>query len=216
MLALISWWTHDIAGLSPDADPLAVAATGADLLGRWTEAHRRYHSTRHLVELFRSLEELEEAAEIGAVEATTGRIAAWLHDAVSDPHARPGGNEAASAELAATVLARVDAPADVVATVQAVIRMTDGHGSDDGQSLTRAFHDGDLWILAAPERRFDEYCAQVREEYAHVPDVIYRAARSTILADFVRRDRLYLTAYGQQQWEDPARANLSRELRRLA
>ena len=216
MPALISWWTHDIAGLSPEADPLAVAATGADLLRRWTEAHRRYHSTRHLVELFRSLEELEEAAEIGAVEATTGRIAAWLHDAVSDPHARPGGNEAASAELAATVLARVDAPADVVATVQAVIRMTDGHGSDDGQSLTRAFHDSDLWILSAPERRFDEYCAQVREEYAHVPDVIYRAARSTILADFVRRDRLYLTAYGQQQWEDPARANLSRELRRLA
>jgi predicted metal-dependent HD superfamily phosphohydrolase len=216
MPALISWWTHDIAGLSPEADPLAVAATGADLLRRWTEAHRRYHSTRHLVELFRSLEELEEAAEIGAVEATTGRIAAWLHDAVSDPHARPGGNEAASAELAATVLARVDAPADVVATVQAVIRMTDGHGSDDGQSLTRAFHDSDLWILSAPERRFDEYCAQVREEYAHVPDVIYRAARSTILADFVRRDPLYLTAYGQQQWDDPARANLSRELRRLA
>jgi len=216
MPALISWWTHDIAGLSTDADPLAVAATGADLLRRWTEAHRRYHSTRHLVELFRSLEELEEAAEIGAVEATTGRITAWLHDAVSDPHARPGGNEAASAELAATVLARVDAPADVVATVQAVIRMTDGHGSDDGQSLTRAFHDSDLWILSAPERRFDEYCAQVREEYAHVPDVIYRAARSTILADFVRRDPLYLTAYGQQQWDDPARANLSRELRRLA
>lgn len=50
----------------------------------------------------------------------------------------------------------------------------------------------------------------------HVADDTYHAARSRILADFGRRERLYLTAYAQQQWDEPARANLSRELHRLA
>jgi len=215
MAALITWWTRDIAELSPDAEPAAVAATGADLLSRWTEPQRRYHSTRHLVELFWSLEELEHAGQLSASEGTTGRVAAWLHDAVYDPRARHGANEAASAALAATLLGRVLVPRGVVDTVEALVRSTDGHDADDGRPLTAAFHDGDLWILSAPERRFDEYCAQVREEYAHVPEDRYRAARSAILADFVRRDRLYLTAYGQQEWDEPARGNLRRELDRL-
>jgi len=50
----------------------------------------------------------------------------------------------------------------------------------------------------------------------HVADDTYRAARSRILADFVRRERLYLTAHAQQEWDEPAGANLSRELHRLA
>lgn len=216
MPALISWWTQDIRELSPDADPQTVATTGADLLGRWTEPHRRYHSTRHLVELFWSLEELEDAEEIDRTEGTVGRVAAWLHDAVYDPLARHGANEAASAELTTVLLPRVEVSEEVVGSVEALVRMTDGHDGDDGHSLTRAFHDADLWILAAPERRFDEYCVQVREEYGHVPEDAYRAARSGILADYVRRDRLYLTAYGQREWDEAARGNLRRELDRLA
>lgn len=216
MPALITWWTEDIAELSPGADPEVVAATGADLLRRWTEPERRYHSTRHLVELFWSLEELEDAEAITASEGTVGRVAAWLHDAVYDPRARAGANEAKSAALAATLLARVDVRVEVAATVQAIVRMTHGHDGGDGAALTRAFHDGDLWILSAPEGRFDEYCAQVRQEYAHVAQESYRSARSAILADFVRRDQLYLTAYGQQEWDEAARGNLHRELARLA
>ena len=44
--ALIRWWTQDVTALSPRADPREVAATGADLLERWAEPQRRYHSTR--------------------------------------------------------------------------------------------------------------------------------------------------------------------------
>ena len=48
--------------------------------------------------------------------------------------------------------------------------MTDGHSAPADDPLTAAFHDADLWILAAPEQRFDAYCAQVREEYAFVDE----------------------------------------------
>ncbi len=215
MPALISWWTEDLADLSPGSDPAAVAAVGADLLRRWSEPHRRYHSTRHLVELFWSLEELEEAGELTGHEACVGRLAAWLHDAVYDPTARHGANESASAELAGSSLARLGLPDRVTATVKDLVRMTDGHDRDDATALGHGFHDADLWILSAKPERFDEYCAQVREEYAHVPDDVFRPARATILGDFIRRDRLYLTAYGQREWDEPARANLRRELDRL-
>ena len=215
MPALITWWTQDLAELSPRADPVAVAAAGADLLRRWAEPQRRYHSTRHLVELFWALEELEDAHEIDADAATVGRVAAWLHDAVYDPRARHGANEAASAALARSLLTRLHVHHHASAAVESVIRMTDGHDGDDGEALTRCFHDADLWILSAPGVRFDDYCDEVREEYAHVPDAAYRSARAGILADFVRRDRLYLTTRGQQEWDEPARANLHRELDRL-
>ena len=216
MPALITWWSQDLADLSPTAATESVAAAGADLLARWTEPHRRYHSTGHLVEMFWALEDLEAAGEVTARDGAVGRVAGWLHDAVYDPAAPPGANEVASADLAGSVLTGLGCSDDDVATVVALVRLTDGHGAGDGQALTRVFHDADLWILAAPEDRFDVYCRQVREEYAAVPDRAFRAARSRILGDFLRRDRLYLTDHGEAAWSGAARINLRRELDRLA
>ncbi len=216
MPALITWWTQDLADLSPTAAPTVVAAAGADLLSRWTETHRRYHSTGHLVEMFWALEDLEAAGEVTARDGAVGRVAGWLHDAVYDPAAPPGASEAASAELARSVLEGLGCSEGDVTTVVALVRLTDGHGDGDGRALTRAFHDADLWILSAPEDRFDAYCRQVREEYAVVPEAAFRSARSRILGDFLRRDRLYLTDHGEAAWSGAARSNLRRELDRLA
>ena len=178
MPALIAWWTRDLAALAPDADPQAVGATGADLLRRWTEPQRRYHGTRHLMEVFWALEDLTDAGELSESDGVLARIAAWLHDAVYDPAAAPGANEAASAALARDRLTDLGLdPADV-RTVDDLVRMTADHGAAHGDALQRAFHDADLWVLAADEDRFDEYCAQVREEYASVPDAVYRPARA--------------------------------------
>jgi predicted metal-dependent HD superfamily phosphohydrolase len=214
--ALITWWTQDVTALRPDADPGAVEVVGADLLARWTEPHRRYHSTRHLVEMFWALGDLTDAGEISAVEGTVARVAAWLHDAVYDPSAAAGVNESASAELAETLLPRVGLTAADVATVARLVRMTADHAVRHDSALHRAFHDADLWILAAPEPRFDAYCRQVREEYASVPDPFFRAARAQILRDLVGADGIYLTGHGRTHWDAPARVNLDRELARLS
>ena len=105
--ALIRWWTQDVTALSPRADPHEVATTGTDLLERWSEPQRRYHSTRHLVEMFWALEDLTDAGELTDADASLGGSAAWLHDAVYDPTAVVGANESASAELAESLLPRV-------------------------------------------------------------------------------------------------------------
>jgi predicted metal-dependent HD superfamily phosphohydrolase len=214
--ALITWWTQDVTALSPDADAREVAVTGADLLKRWTEPQRRYHSTRHLVEMFWALEDLTDAGELSDTDATLGRVAAWLHDAVYEPSSVVGANESASAELAETLLHRVRVDRESVATVVALVRMTVDHAVRHDSALHRAFHDADLWILAAPEQRFDEYCGQVREEYAAVPDELFRTARSRILRDLVGAEGIYLTEYGRTHWDGHARDNIDRELARLS
>lgn len=216
MPALISWWTQDLRTLNPQAPDDQVAAIGADLLRRWTEPHRRYHSTRHLVEMFWALEDLTDAGELTSDDAALGRVAAWLHDAVYEPLAPSGANEAASAELARVVLPRVGLSPEAVETVVDLVEMTAAHTIRSSSALQQAFHDADLWILAASPERFDAYCAAVREEYASVPDEAYGAGRTVILRGLVGASGIYLTELGRRDWEPPARVNLARELDRLA
>jgi predicted metal-dependent HD superfamily phosphohydrolase len=213
--ALISWWTLDVRTLAPEAHADAVARTGAELLGRWNDPARRYHGTTHLVEMFWALEDLEAAGEIDDRQASLARLAAWFHDAVYDARARPGANEADSAAYAVGSLRRLRLSEQHVRTVEDLVRMTDGHSAPAGDPLTAAFHDADLWILAAPEARFDAYCAQVREEYAFVDEQAYRAGRIAVLQPFVERDAVYRTRHARREWDGRARLNLSRELTRL-
>jgi predicted metal-dependent HD superfamily phosphohydrolase len=105
-------------------------------------------------------------------------------------------------------------PEDVGA-VKDLVRLTDGHTAPADDALSAAFHDSDLWILAAPQERFDAYCAQVREEYAFVDDEAYRAGRRAVLQPFADRDRIYRTRHARHEWDDRARVNLARELTRL-
>ena len=214
MPALITWWKLDLAELAPGTHHDAVLAIGADLLRRWTEPHRGYHDTRHLVEVFWALEDLEEAGEIDPREGAVGRLAGWFHDAVYDPAAQPGSNEADSADLAVRDLRALGlAPGDVDLVRDLVLATTTHDVRAAG--LPAAFHDADLWILSAPADRYEEYTAQVREEYAAVPDEAFRAGRAAILRPFLEREAIYATPTARDRWEDTARDNRRREVEQL-
>ena len=214
MPALITWWTLDLRELAPQAHSDAVQAVGADLLRRWTEPHRRYHTTTHLVEVFWALEDLEQAGVVDSRDAALGRLVGWFHDAVYDPAAALGDNETASAELAARDLHALGLKDSDVETVRDLILATERHDlAPDG--LAAAFHDADLWILSSPPERYAAYTEQVREEYAAVPDDAFRAGRAAILRPFLDRDAIYATDFARDTWEPQARANLSAELAAL-
>ncbi len=127
MPALITWWKLDLAELGPGAHHDAVLGIGTDLLRRWTEPHRGYHDTRHLVEVFWALEELEEGLEITAREGALGRLAGWFHDAVYDPSAPGGSNEVDSADLAVRDLQALGVAADDIETVRDLVLATSTH-----------------------------------------------------------------------------------------
>jgi Uncharacterized protein conserved in bacteria len=75
--------------------------------------------------------------------------------------------------------------------------------------------DADLSILGAPPARFREYEAQVRSEYAWVPDEMFRTTRAQILKELLDRSHLYSTAYFQERYEAQARRNLQHSLQYL-
>ncbi|GAB3077320.1 HD domain-containing protein [Pedococcus soli] len=211
MPALITWWKLDLAEIAPGAHDDAVMAIGTDLMRRWTEPHRGYHDTRHLVEVFWALEDLEEGGETTSREGVLGRLAGWFHDAVYDPSAPAGANEADSADLAVRDLRALGLPSDDVDTVRDLVLATVGHDLRDG-GLPAAFHDADLWILGSGDERYDDYTAQVRAEYAAVPDDAFRAGRAAILRPFLERESIYATQTARHLWEERARSNLVREL----
>jgi predicted metal-dependent HD superfamily phosphohydrolase len=218
MDALSRRWRAECATAAPGAPAGTVEEVGSDLLRRWQEPHRRYHDASHLAEVLTAIDELCVVGGLEGGSRSVAALAAWFHDAVYavDPAA---ANEAESASLAARQLDALGADPELTARVVAVVLDTASHTLSPEAAADPArvvVHDADLWVLAAPVARFDEYCAQVREEYAHVPTAHFARARAEVLRPFLVRDHVYRTAHARARWEPSARENLARELSRLA
>nr|WP_206067786.1 metal-dependent phosphohydrolase [Nonomuraea sp. FMUSA5-5] len=123
----------------------AALALGAELVARWAEPHRRYHTRTHLAAVLAAIDDLaDEAADLAAV-----RLAAWFHDAVYD--GRPGWDEERSAQLAQARLPACGVPAQRVAEVARLVRLTAAHDTlRPGDRNGAVLCDADLAILAAP------------------------------------------------------------------
>ncbi len=191
--------------------PLADALDLRDaLLAAYADPARGYHDVRHLAEVLARLDEL--AAAGASYDRTPVLLAAWFHDAIYDGERDAEERSAAWAEEALPDL--LDAA--TVAEVARLVRLTESHRPDDGDANGCALSDADLGILAAPRSRYDEYAAAVRAEYSHLSDAVFTAGRADVLRDLVAKPRLFHTAYGLSEWEDPARRNVERELSVLA
>lgn len=213
---LLDGWIADIVALVPTADPATVRREGAALLTRWSEPHRSYHTLQHLAEMLAAIDDLAPASELDERETRLARVAAWLHDAVYDVRAPAGDSERRSARLARDLLVSLHFEASDIQVVEELILLTIDHGTRLPGPLADVFTDADLAILAAQQARFDEYCTQVRAEYAHVPDAAYATGRSEILAALVDRPEVYRTEFGRHAWTAAARTNVGRELDRLS
>lgn len=227
---MIDEWTS-LAGDSP-----ASLATGAELIARWSEPHRRYHTLDHLAAVLDAISRLagppghlaadrtadpasERVAGLAsdrtadpASDLVAVRLAAWFHDAVYD--GLPGRDEERSAQLAQARLPRCGVPAARVAEVARLVRLTAAHDTLAGGDRNGAMLcDADLAVLGRPG--YDEYAARIRQEYAHVPDDLFRAGRAVVLRRLLAVPSLYRTGRARELWERAARANMSGELAAL-
>ncbi|MGW0805798.1 HD domain-containing protein [Nonomuraea sp. NPDC002799] len=200
---MIEDWVR-LAGGSP-----AALATGAELIARWSEPHRRYHDRAHLAAVLGAITPLgDEAGDLTAV-----RLAAWFHDAVYD--GRPGRDEERSAQLAQALLPRCGVPAGRIAEVARLVRLTAAHDTLTGGDANGAvLCDADLAVLGSPG--YPAYAAAIRQEYAHVPDEAFRQGRAEVLRRLLAVPRLYRTRRAAELWEERARANMTAELAALA
>lgn len=197
-------------------------ALGEDLLERYEQPHRKYHTSVHLSEMLTALKTLYKRHHTATPRAVL--LAAWFHDAVYE--ANPGDDEAASADLARTALTPLASTGFLtnreVTAIAHLIELTASHQLADGieeytsGALTRAdaafFLDADLAILAADSPRYTRYVAGVRAEYAHYTPDAFTRGRAAILQGFLNRTAIYASDTAHLLWDAPARLNLRTEL----
>jgi predicted metal-dependent HD superfamily phosphohydrolase len=182
---------------------------GEDLLRRYAEPHRRYHTTDHLAAVLARVDELAGGSE----DLFLVRLAAWFHDAVYAVPAGQVSNEEASARLAIRTLSRVGLEQEDLTQVARLVRLTETHVPGTRDPEGELLCDADLAILAAEPAAYDRYVEQIREEYARVPEEQFLAGRLGVLTSLADRE-LFRTAKGRRL-AGPARANLEREMRTL-
>jgi predicted metal-dependent HD superfamily phosphohydrolase len=178
------------------------------VMARYSEAHRYYHTTQHLEECFARLDEARSFADhFHEVE-----LAVWFHDAVYE--VRRQDNEDRSASWAVSAATKTGLPSTVIERVRELILATKHNAAPTTQDAALLV-DVDLAILGAPVERFDEYERQVRDEYAWVPGFLFRSKRREILESFLSRPYVYTTDHFRASLESTARGNLARSIRQL-
>jgi predicted metal-dependent HD superfamily phosphohydrolase len=179
---------------------------GRDLLRRWREAHRRYHTTDHLLAVLDAVDVLEHHA----FDPSAVRLAAWFHDAVYDGW--PGRDEHASAQLAAQTLPAAGVAEERVGEVVRLVELTATHDPEAADANGAVLCDADLAILGGEPDEYADYAAAVRAEYAHVSDPEFRRGRAGVLRRLLALDALFRTSTAADRWEASARRNLTAEL----
>lgn len=179
------------------------AAVFHALLAAYGEPHRKYHTLQHLREC---LTRFDDAA-VDALRAAEVEIALWFHDAVYDVNR--SDNEVRSADWARGALLEAGASHDGAERVHALIMVTT-HSGVPASADERLLVDIDLAIFGSDSARFAEYEQQIRAEYGHVPEALFKEKRRSILRSFIDRERIYGTPRLYADLERPARANLAR------
>ena len=186
---------------------------GANVLERlrdaYDEAHRAYHTARH-VGACRAL--LDDPAVSGLAERPVEVEAAlWFHDVVYDT--RAADNEEKSAVWAEGSLRLAGVDPHTIARVADHVRATRSHcaSTADGQLVV----DIDLSILGVEAEAFDRFEEEIRREYDWVDLAAYKPGRAEVLRRFLDRPFIYATSVLRERYEQRARNNLERALRAL-
>ncbi len=205
MPALRASWRRMWSALGAPGDGLPLMER---LMDAWSEPKRRYHTLQHLADCVAQLERhLDIAQHPGEVE-----FALWMHDAIYEMKGKD--NELQSAFWAAKELQAIGRSQAVIDRVHALVMAT-CHDALPRTPDERLLVDVDLSILGTSPARFDDYEAQVREEYAWVPGWVFRRKRSEILAQFLSREHLFNTGVFRNDLEAQARLNLQRSISML-
>lgn len=196
---LLDYWKTiaDRSGLEDCAD------LGSQVIQRYREPHRVFHTADHLLQVVGLLHQLEADTPL--------ILAAWFHDIVYQPGSTH--NEIKSAALAREWLARCGYPGASIGFVCDAILATASHQGD-----TKDFDlllDADLSVLGSAPDTYAAYRLAIRAEYPALPEAEFRRARSAFIRAMLKRPAIYQTRPCQERFEAAARKNLEAELHKL-
>lgn len=205
MVDVTAVWTTTCDGLGADREKALTCFD--DLVSRYGEAHRYYHTMEHISDILASLFRFEQ-------EPTAAQIfAAFFHDAVYAT--RRQDNETKSAALARRSLESLRLEPELIDRVEMLILSTINHQPLSSSRETLVFLDCDLLTLGAEKAAYDRYRRSIRQEYDWVPEDKYRQGRLRILGSFAERREIFFVHEIREQFESRARANLAAEIKDL-
>ncbi len=140
-------------------------------------------------------------------------FALWYHDYIYDPRAKD--NEEASARVASKVCVELGFPESFIRTVESLILITK-HIESPENLLQKVIVDIDLSILGADHTMYDKFEADIRREYSFVNEADFIVGRSAILNGFLSRPRIFNTEFFLSKYENKARDNLIRAIRKYS
>lgn len=190
-------------------DQVVIQEFWLEIENRYSEEGRYYHSLKHLEHLLQQLEEIKPLLK----DWNTILFTLFYHDVIYDV-LKPD-NEEKSAELAEKRLSELRVPDEIIRSCAEQIHATKSHVQSVNDD-TNYFTDADLSVLGQEWETYARYAANVRNEYAVYPDVLYNPGRKKVLEHFLGMDRIFKTAHFHQQYEIQARENLKREYALLA
>jgi predicted metal-dependent HD superfamily phosphohydrolase len=177
-----------------------------DLLDRWGEEHRHYHSRTHLLAVLEALDLLTEPAR----PSRSVVLSAWFHDAVYRGIA--GQDEEESARLAEDRLGQAGLPDAEVDEVARLVRLTADHRPEPGDDAGALLSDADLSVLGGEPAAYARYLAAVRQDFAHIGDDDFAAGRAAVVRGLLDLDPLFHTSRARGLWLEAAHRNLAGEL----
>lgn len=172
----------------------------------YTQPHRYYHNLNHLAQMFSLLEQ-------AGVNELSARWAAWFHDAIYKPG--NADNEQRSAEWARHAMLELSLPLDAISRVEQIILATKAHQGEADDSVLCAVLDADMSILGSEPLAYQQYAENVRNEFAHIPDFLYRQGRGRFLRAVLNRFQIFRLPWFQQRLESQARKNIEHELKSM-
>ena len=178
-----------------------------DIVNRYTESSRHYHTLTHLDALTNELIEVKE--NISNWNLVVFAIA--FHDIIYNP--LKNDNEEKSADHAAKLLSGL-LDGQSLERCRYMIIATKKHELNDDADVNY-FIDADLSILGASSDKYQIYTKQIRKEYKFYPDFIYNQGRQKVLKHFLAMNQIYKTDYFFNKYESQARTNLNIELEKL-
>lgn len=207
-------WTSLIAELSPSADPVRVASTFDNLVQRYSEPTRAYHTLEHISEMLALINSNADNLSY----PNNLRVATWFHDVLYD--SRANDNEEQSEQFARATLAELGVNAEVIEQTSSYILATKQHdlpsGVDSNSDLA-FFLDADMSILAADRTRYEKYAHGVAFEYRWAQNVngtdLYTPGRLQFLQSAIDKPIFHTDRMKPQ--EPKAKANMEWEMGQL-
>ena len=207
-------FTQHLSAMTSDISPKQIDMLWQDIVMRYGEPQRAYHTLNHIEQLLVQFENIKHHLSEPHIIA----LALYYHDVIYDPTC--SDNELKSAEFATDALSPY-LSTEQCQQIYALIMMTANHQIDvliDSEKYNDAAYllDMDLSILGAPWPTYKQYAKAIRQEYKHVADDSYRDGRTAVLKGLLAHPKLYLTDHYYNSLETQARDNIKRELTLLA